>query len=244
MHFLKNFTNILNPHNILKYSKNLQKFFIFFTLYFIICGLFFGLYFNETDFQQGENYRIIYIHVPFAWLSLLIYISLAVCSLIYLITQHPFFELINKHIAWLGFTITFLTLITGSFWGFPVWGTFWVWDARLTSVFILFLIYLSYIILSSVSTNIKSKNAASIIAIFGLINIPIIKFSVNWWNTLHQGISISIQKTTIELSMIFPIFFLFFGFIFLLFNIFIYMIRIELINQKLLTSELIKKNLE
>ena len=165
-----------------------------------------------SDFQQGENYRIIYVHVPAAWMSLLIYIIISFTSFLYLITKHPIFNFFTQTGAKIGTLATILTLITGSFWGKPMWGTFWVWDARLTSVFILLFIYLGALQFSKISADI-----CSIFVCIGLINIPIIKFSVNWWNTLHQPSSISQFGSSIHISMLLPIFFMFCSFLLLAF---------------------------
>jgi len=160
---------------------------------------------TDTDIQQGENYRIIYVHVPSAWLCMLLYAILTLFSIIYLINKHPLIAIISKSISKVGAIFTLITLITGSLWGYPVWGTFWVWDARLTSVLILFFIYLAHLsVLHSMTNTAKSYQIGSIVAIVGFINIPIIKYSVDWWTTLHQGSSITQFKNTIDTSMLIP----------------------------------------
>jgi heme exporter protein CcmC len=140
------------------------------------------------------------VHVPAAWMSLLIYIAMAVSSVLFLLTKHPLFQLFSKSGAKIGALFTVFTLLTGGFWGKPMWGTFWVWDARLTSVLISFFIYSGAPRFQQFSADV-----ASIFICIGLINIPIIKFSVNWWNTLHQPSSISQFGTSIHISMLIPI---------------------------------------
>nr|YP_009167263.1 cytochrome c biogenesis C [Ginkgo biloba]AJP33459.1 cytochrome c biogenesis C [Ginkgo biloba] len=162
-----------------------------------------------SDFQQGENYRIIYVHVPAAWMSILVYIAAAINSFLFLLTKHPLFPRFSGTGTEIGAFFTLFTLVTGGFWGKPMWGTFWVWDARLTSVFILFFIYLGALRFQKLSVEL-----ASILICVGLINIPIIKFSVNWWNALHQPGSISQFGTSIHVSMLIPILFNFANFFF------------------------------
>jgi heme exporter protein C len=163
-----------------------------------------------TDFQQGENYRIIFVHVPAAWMSIIIYLIISLTSFLFLVTKHPILNLFSQIGAQIGILFTLLTLLTGSFWGKPMWGTFWVWDARLTSVLILLFIYLGAIRLLELSPEI-----GSIFICVGLINIPIIKFSVNWWNTLHQPSSITQFGVSIHVSMLLPILLMFLSFLFL-----------------------------
>jgi heme exporter protein CcmC len=173
-------------------------------------AIYLSIWVAPSDFQQGENYRIIYVHVPAAWMSLLIYIAMAISSVLFLLTKHPLFQLFSKTGAKIGASFTLFTLVTGGFWGKPMWGTFWVWDARLTSVLILFFIYPGALRFQEFSADV-----ASISICIGPINIPIIKFSVNWWNTLHQPSSISQFGTAIHISMLIPIFLIFVSFFFL-----------------------------
>jgi heme exporter protein CcmC len=172
-----------------------------------------------TDFQQGENYRIIFVHVPAAWMSLFIYLLISLTSFLFLITKHPIFNLFSAAGARIGTLFTLLTLLTGCFWGKPMWGTFWVWDARLTSVLILFFIYLGAIRFNTFG----ASELGSIFICIGLINIPIIKFSVNWWNTLHQPSSITQFGASIHASMLVPILFMFLTF----FCLFVLLLLIE-----------------
>ncbi len=158
---------------------------------FFALGLKNALITSPIDYQQFDAVRIMYIHVPCAWLSLMIYSIMALSNLSGFIWKNPFSYLIAKAIAPIGAMFTLITLITGSIWGKPIWGTWWVWDARLTSVLILFFLYLGYIILVNAFDDIaKGEKIAAIISIIGFVNIPIIKFSVEFWNSLHQPASI------------------------------------------------------
>ncbi|WP_157014500.1 heme ABC transporter permease [Mesorhizobium xinjiangense] len=159
------------------------------------------------DYQQGITVRIMYIHVPFAWLSMLCYSVMAAAALGTLVWRHPLADVALKSAAPIGAVFTALALLTGSIWGKPMWGTWWVWDARLTSVFVLFLIYLGIIALTrALDDPGRSARAAAIVTLVGFINIPIIKFSVDWWNTLHQPAAvIRLDGPTIHPTMLWPL---------------------------------------
>nr|YP_009047298.1 cytochrome c biogenesis C [Ptychomnion cygnisetum]AGN74050.1 cytochrome c biogenesis C [Ptychomnion cygnisetum]AHI15989.1 cytochrome c biogenesis C [Ptychomnion cygnisetum] len=191
---------ILRPSLIMSCSFRYARILIGFYWFLAAMAIYSSIWVAPSDFQQGENYRIIYVHVPAAWMSLSIYIAMAISSVLFLLTKHPFFRLFSKSGAKIGALFTSFTLLTGGFWGKPMWGTFWVWDARLTSVLISFFIYLGVLCFQQFSADV-----ASIFICMGLINIPIIKFSVNWWNTLHQPSSISQFGTSIHISMLIPI---------------------------------------
>lgn len=154
-------------------------------------GLYYALFASPPDYQQGDSVRIMYIHVPSAYIALSAYAGLGIFSAIYLVTKFPIAQICAESIAPIGATFTLLCLVTGSIWGAPIWGTWWVWDARLTSVLVLFFLYLGYIALLGAFHDRKvARRSAAIVAIIGLINLPIIKFSVDWWNTLHQPASL------------------------------------------------------
>ena len=159
------------------------------------------------DYQQGTTVRIMYIHVPFAWLSMMCYGVMACAALGTLVWRHPLADVALKAAAPIGAVFTALALITGSIWGKPMWGTWWVWDARLTSVFILFLMYLGIIALTRALDDAgRAARATAIITLVGFINIPIIKFSVDWWNTLHQPASVfRLGGPTIDPSLLWPL---------------------------------------
>ncbi|MBU6140237.1 MAG: heme ABC transporter permease CcmC [Proteobacteria bacterium] len=179
---------------------------------------------SPNDYQQSNAVRIMYVHVPAAWMALLIYTLLAVFNLSGFIWKNPFFYLIARSIAVIGAVFAFITLVTGSIWGKPIWGTWWVWDARLTSVLILFFLYLGYIILlDSFEDRSKGERIAAIISIIGFINVPIVKFSVEYWNSLHQPASImrkggvSIDPLMLKpLLLMFGVYFSYFVFLSLL----------------------------
>lgn len=177
---------------------------------FTICfsyGLITGLFFAPADYQQGDGFRIIYVHVPSAFTAMAVYLVMAICAGITLIWRVKITAICMSCSAPIGAWFTFLALVTGSIWGKPMWGTWWVWDARLTSVLILLFLYLGFITLQSVITDQQNRDrATSLIAIVGVINLPIIHYSVMWWNTLHQGPTISKFATpSIAPSMLFPL---------------------------------------
>ena len=171
-------------------------------------GLWFALVASPPDYQQGDSVRIMYIHVPSAWLALFGYTSLAVCGLFALVWKHALADVLARAIAPVGAAFAAITLVTGSLWGKPTWGTFWVWDARLTSVLVLFFLYLGHIALShAFEDEARGARASSILALVGVINVPIIKWSVDWWATLHQPASITrFARPAIDPAMLTPLF--------------------------------------
>ena len=180
---------------------------MWFALLCFVTGLYGGLVMAPADYQQGESFRIIYIHVPSAWMSLFVYMVIAVNSAILLIWRVKISEIIARSSAALGASFTFLALATGSIWGKPMWGTWWVWDARLTSELILLFLYLGVIALyNAVEDKRTASRAVAILAIVGVVNIPIIHYSVEWWNTLHQGPTITkFDKPSIHIDMLIPL---------------------------------------
>jgi heme exporter protein C len=154
-------------------------------------GLVLGLFVAPPDYQQGESVRIMYVHVPAAWMALFVYTCIAVASAVSLIWRHPLADLAAKASSPVGAAFTFLALVTGSLWGKPMWGTWWVWDARLTSVLVLFFLYLGHMaLMTAFEDPARGRKAAAVLALVGFVNVPIIKFSVDWWNTLHQPSSV------------------------------------------------------
>ena len=160
-----------------------------------------------NDYLQGISAKIMYIHVPSAWLAMSFYIAMAGSCVLYLIFEAPIYDFLAKAISLVGFTFAVITLITGAIWGKPTWGTYWVWDARLTSMLILAFLYLGYIALrGSFFNEVRAAKSSSILAVIGLLNIPVIKFSVNLWNTLHQPASVfRLDGATIHSSMLYPL---------------------------------------
>jgi len=177
------------------------------TIALFVIGLYFALFASPADFQQGETVRIMYVHVPSAWISMACYTCIAVMSAFALIWKHPLADIAARAAAPLGAGFTLIVLITGSLWGKPTWGTWWVWDARLTSVLVLFFLYLGHIALSNAFDNPqRGARAAAVLALVGFVNIPIIKFSVDWWNTLHQPASITrLDAPAIDPAMLTPL---------------------------------------
>ena len=162
---------------------------------FALPGLYIGFFVAPTDFQQGEAYRIIFIHVPAAWMSMFIYVVMAFWAGVGLIFNTRLSSMMAHALAPTGALMTFLALWTGALWGKPTWGTWWVWDARLTSELILLFLYVGYMALAASIEDVRrSDRASAVLALVGVVNVPIIYFSVKWWNTLHQGASVSMTR--------------------------------------------------
>jgi len=173
----------------------------------LAAGLYAALVVAPPDYQQGETVRIMYVHVPAAWMALGIYVFVAVASGVALVSRHPLAEIAAGAAAPIGAAFTFVCLATGSLWGRPMWGAWWVWDARLTSVLILFFLYLGYIALvNAFDEPSRGARAGSVLALVGVVNLPIVKFSVDWWNTLHQPASVvRIGGPRIDSAMLVPL---------------------------------------
>ncbi len=173
----------------------------------LAAGLYLGLFVAPADYQQGESVRIMYVHVPSAWMALFIYLVIAVASASSLIWRHPLADVAAKASSPIGAGFAFLTLATGSLWGQPMWGTWWVWDARLTSMLVLFFLYLGHIaLMNAFEDQARGYRAAAVLALIGVINLPIIKFSVDWWSTLHQPSSVMrLDGPSIDASLLWPL---------------------------------------
>ena len=199
---------LLKPNKLFKISSNLTKYIFILFIVVLTIGLTEALILSPEDYKQSHSVRIMYVHVPAAWMALGIFSVLAFLSLSIFIFKNKTFFLISKSLAPSGFIFSIIALVTGAIWGKPTWGTWWAWDARITSMLILALFYLIYLLSWKVIENKeRAIKISSLIAIIGAINIPIIKFSVNWWNTLHQGQSIKIlSDSTIHSSMLLPLF--------------------------------------
>jgi len=176
-------------------------------LLLLAAGLYGGLIAAPPDYQQGDSYRIIFVHVPSAWMSLFIYVVMAVCGAIVIIWRMKLAEVVLISSAPIGASFTFLALVTGSLWGKPMWGTYWVWDARLTSELILLFLYLGIIGLhNAIDDKRTAARAVAILALVGVVNIPIIHYSVEWWHSLHQGPTVTkFDKPSIHWSMLLPL---------------------------------------
>jgi len=177
------------------------------TVVTLLAGLALALVGSPPDYQQGEAVRIMYVHVPAAWMAMFVYAGMAAAAAVGLVWKHPLADLFAKAAAPIGAGFTAICLITGSLWGEPMWGTWWVWDARLTSVLILFFLYLGYIALvNSFDDASRGTAAGNILLLVGAVNLPIIKFSVDWWNTLHQPASVSrLGAPAIDPAMLAPL---------------------------------------
>ena len=199
-------------------------------------GLYLALFVAPPDYQQGESVRIMYVHVPSAWMALFIYTVVAVASGTALIWRHPLADLVAKASSPVGASFTFLALITGSLWGKPMWGTWWAWgDARLTSMLVLFFLYLGHMALMNAFDNAsRGARAAAILALVGFINVPIIKFSVDWWSTLHQPASVfRMDGPTIHSSMLWPLLTMALGFKLYYVTVLLLRVKSELIAARL-----------
>ena len=196
-----------NPARFMRLSAALQPWAAGVTVVFLAAGLYFGLFASPADFQQGETVRIMYVHVPAAWMAMFAYGALAVSSAVALVWRHRLADVAARVTAPIGAAFTFLALVTGSLWGKPMWGTWWVWDARLTSMLVLLFLYLGYMALShAFDDRERGARSAAILALVGAVNLPVIKFSVDWWNTLHQPASVlRLDGPTIHPSMLTPL---------------------------------------
>ena len=200
---LKNF----NPNKAFFLTTKILKTLFFIFIIILIIGLTESLWISPEDYKQSHSVRIMYVHVPSAWMSLGIFAFIGILSLFNFIFKNKNFSLIAKSLSTSGFVFCIIALVTGSIWGYPTWGTWWVWDARITSMLLLSIFYLMYILSWKVfEKNINQEKISSIIAIIGMINVPIIKFSVDWWNTLHQNATVKIfSKSSIHPSMMLPL---------------------------------------
>lgn len=197
-------------------------------------GLVGGLVLAPADYQQGDSFRIIYVHVPAAWMGMFVYVVMAAAGAITLIWRMKLADAVARASAPLGAAFTFLALATGSLWGRPMWGTYWEWDARIVSELILLLLYLGYIALNSAIIERRSAaRASAILAIVGVVNLPIIHYSVEWWHTLHQGPTISkFAKPSIDIQMLIPLLILFFAYQFYYLTVLFMRVRNELLDSE------------
>lgn len=234
--------NLSNPSRFQKISDIMYPWVSSGSAIFFIIGIVFAFFLSPPDYLQGETVRIMYIHVPSAWLSLQIYVIMAICSFISLVYKHTLADIISRSCAPIGASFTVITLITGSIWGKPTWGTWWVWDARLTSELILLFIYIAHSIISNAYDDIsKGDKNAAILTLVGIVNLPIIKWSVDWWNTLHQPASISkFSSPSIDSIMLTPLLLMSVCFLLLFISILLVRIRGEILIRKI---EVLKSSL-
>jgi heme exporter protein C len=233
-------TSLANPTRFLDLSGKLLPWLAVLSALAIAAGLAMGFATSE-DYQQGITVWIMFIHVPFAWLSMMIYTVMAISALGTLVWRHPLADVALRSAAPIGATFTVLALFTGSIWGKPMWGTWWVWDARLTSVFILFLIYLGLVALTrALDDPSRSARMAAVMTLVGFTIIPIIKFSVDWWNTLHQPASVlRLDGPTMDAAYLWPLLISALGFTLLFFTLHLVAMRSEILRRRIATMRMI-----
>ena len=226
-----------NPTRFLKIANTALPCIWAITILLFAVGLYGALVTSPADYQQGETVRIMFVHVPAAWLAMMIYSIMALASGIAVIFRHPLADVAAKTAAPIGAVFCFLALATGSLWGKPMWGAWWVWDARLTSMFVLMLLYLGYIaIWQAVEEPSRAAMVARIVALVGFINIPIIKFSVEWWNSLHQPASVlKMGGPSIDRSILWPLLVMGLAYTFLFLALHLVSMRSEIGARKLRT---------
>ncbi len=207
MRLMFSISEYANPTRFLELTRKLLPWLATMTILSLGIGLLAVFFIVPPDYQQGDTVRIMYIHVPSAWLSIFAYVVMTSASLGVLVWRHPLADAAQKTAATLGATFTFICLVTGSLWGKPMWGAYWVWDARLTSMLVLFLLYLGLIaVRQTMDETPRGARIAAIMTLVGFVDIPIIKYSVEWWNTLHQPASVfRIGGPTIAASMLWPL---------------------------------------
>jgi heme exporter protein C len=232
-----------NPTQFMKIANAIFPWVAGLAVILFLVGLPIALVTSPADYQQGETVRIMYVHVPSAWLSLMVYGTMAGGSAAFLIWRHPMANLVAKASAPMGAAFTGITLVTGMLWGQPMWGTFWVWDARLTSFLILFFLYLGYLALGDAfEDSERGDKAAAILCLVGSVNIPIIHFSVTWWNTLHQPSIVKLGgdgvKSSVDGSILLPLFVMLGAFTMYFFAVLILRLRSELLAAKIRNARL------
>jgi len=224
-----------NPTFFLGLSGKILPWLTGLTVILIGAGLYLTFFVAPPDYQQGETVKIMFIHVPLAWLAMMGYMVVAVSSIGSLVWRHPLADVSAKTAAPIGATFTLLALVTGSLWGKPMWGTYWVWDARLTSMLVLLFLYLGLIALwQAIEEPSRAGRATAILALVGSVNIPIIKFSVNWWNTLHQPASVTrLDAPAIHSSILIPLLVMAVGFTCLFFVLHLMSMRTEILRRRI-----------
>ncbi|HUH76893.1 MAG TPA: heme ABC transporter permease [Devosia sp.] len=211
-------TRIAHPGQFVAWSRHLLWPLTILTLVLMLTGLWFAIFNSPEDYQMGDTVRIMYVHVPSAWLSQFTYVLMSASAVGTLVWRHPLADVSMKAAAPLGALFTVLALVTGSLWGRPTWGTFWEWDGRMTSTLVLLFIYLGIIALwRAFDDQLRGARVIAVFTLVGAVNIPIIKFSVDWWSTLHQPASVfRLDGPTMPGSILTPLFIMFFAFTFLL----------------------------
>ena len=235
-----------NPTRFMRLSAALLPWLGVLAALFIGAGLVLALFIAPPDYQQGEAVRIMYVHVPSAWMASFVYGVMALASAIGLIWRHPLADIAARAAAPLGAGFTLVCLVTGSLWGEPMWGTWWVWDARLTSVLVLFFLYLGYIALvNAFDEPTRGARAGAVLALVGIVNLPIIKVSVDWWNTLHQPASVfRLGGPTIAASMLWPLLITAVGFMLFFFTLLLVRMRTALLAARIRALRMVANEAE
>lgn len=233
-----------NPARFLRLANAVLPWCVGATAILLTGGFYMALFVAPADYQQGESVRIMYVHVPAAWMAMFVYTNIAIASALSLIWRHPLADLAASASAPIGAAFTFLALVTGSLWGKPMWGTWWVWDARLTSVLILFFLYLGHMAITSAFDNpARGAKSAAVLALVGFVNVPIIKFSVDWWNTLHQPASVfRAGGPTIHPDMLWPLLIMAVGYTLFYITLLLLRIKSELIGARLRTLDSLRQD--
>lgn len=234
--------DLANPTRFLRLVERLLPWLAGAVTLVIAIGIYQAFFVAPDDYQQGATVKIMFIHVPSAWLSMFGWAVMSIAALGTLVWRHPLADVTAKVAAPIGAAFTFICLATGSLWGRPMWGTYWVWDARLTSVLVLFLMYLGVILVwRTVEDPSRAARAAAILTLVGAINLPIIKFSVDWWNTLHQPASVfRISGPSIHPALLFPLAIMAIGFVLLYVTLLLAAIRTEILRRRLRTLQLMQ----
>ncbi|MGJ5177824.1 heme ABC transporter permease [Bradyrhizobium oligotrophicum] len=233
--------DLANPTRFLALAARLLPWLALVTVVLLAAGLYLSAL-APDDYQQGATVKIMFIHVPNAWLSMFVWGVMSIASLGTLVWRHPLADVAAKAAAPIGASFTFLALLTGSLWGRPMWGTYWEWDARLTSVLILFLMYLGLMALwRSVEDPTRAARAAAVLTLVGAINLPIIKFSVDWWNTLHQPASVMrMGGTALDKSFLIPLLVMAIGFSFLFVTLHVAAMRNEILRRRVRSLQMLQ----
>jgi heme exporter protein C len=233
------FSRIAHPGYFLEWSAYWLKPLTIIVAALLAIGLFYAFFNSPADYQQGDTVRILYVHAPAAWLSQFCYAVMAVAAIGSLVWRHPLADVSAKAAAPIGATFTAIALATGSLWGAPTWGTFWEWDGRMTATLVMLFIYLGIIALwRTFEDQARAGRIIAVITLVGAINVPIIKFSVEWWNTLHQPASVfRVDGPTMPFSMLLPLFVMFFAFSFLFLLLHFISMRAEILRRRVRALE-------
>jgi len=228
------FHRLGSPPYIYSFAARLTPWFAWPAAVLILVALYDGLFIAPPDYQQGEAYRIIYVHVPSAWMSLMVYTTMAVSAAVGLIWRIKVAHAVAASCATIGATFTFAALVSGSLWGAPMWGTYWVWDPRLVSELILLFLFLGYMALRSAVDDVqRADRVSAVLAIVGVVNVPIIHYSVEWWNSLHQTASVmKFSKPTMPASMLIPLLTMTLGFTLLFVALLLTRLRAEVLSRE------------